>query len=1269
MRPNSYIQRLCLLAAVGLATLMPGWATAQTYAFASETYNWIDTASHTHISSSTALPARFYKASGCGTTPPTIDDTITDPIPLGFTFNYGGVDFTSVRVMTNGRLQFGTNATCGSGTDNSGATIYTFDYPDANMNYTMRIYGADLDPTPKTGATSTYGTTCLNEVQCYVSYATLGTAPNRTFVVTWNNVPKWIQSGKIAGNFNLQIILQENGEFVYQFGDIQDVPGVPAQIGWQVQSTYDFNVVQTALPTNYSALRFYIPRPIAQYQMEQSSWSGAAGEVLDTSGYGRHAVAVGTGPGPGGGTAVTASGYACRGANIPQNQNVNQIAAIDTGISVPTTIGSAGTIAFWYKPTSWVGPAAANTNAQLLDATTVTGEWFFLTKVWVSATTSKLRFVVQDRDPNTGTGTLRVVETAAMTTSVLNNGWVHIAVSWNFNALPAASSDHLRIYVNGLGIGATGSNSVQSAFTSSGFVSPAIGTLYLGDNRSGFTAAPTYPGTGNSANGVLDEVRIFNFEGGLGLILGDKTRPNTCAVHYAVSHSGTGYTCQATPITLSVHDGNHATMQSQATVQLSTSSGKGDWTLQSGFGTLTPGAANSGTATYRFGNEAQAVLLFNQSTAGSVNFNVSDGSISELEDPVLTIGTCTGVNAFNGCEYSAARCTPPAADYDRLFTKLAGRAFKLDGVALSSSGTVDTTFSSSVTVDLLANVSPQATNSFTHCPATQVAVIPLGTTTFASGRLPVNGVAVAANAFSSVSPGYSAYRDVRMRFTCSAANCPPSGLTMCSTDNFAVRPTDIVVTSSSMTNTSGTTGTPKQVAGSSFPMAAQAKDAAGNNALGYNGSPTINTTLAQQRLATHVNLTDYTDKLRDFTSNTTISFTPASAASGLASGTFYYLDYGGFRVLANGVQDASFVSSSVDVPGKDCDAGSASNADTDADAQRERFGCVVGNQSNSALIGRFYPSTFVLNSSALTPACTAGAFTYQGQALGLAATVSAMSDGTVLPSAVMPHYSAGTVAFAAENANSGTNLAGRLTVPAGSWSGGVYTLSTAAATFSRAASPDGPYDALDIGIIVTDADGANLGATRNMNPTTSVVCSGAACTHQRLGGASTIMRFGRLRMLNALGSERLDLPVPVEAQYWNGTVFARNTVDSCTTLAPANVNLLNYQGGITSSNLGLANVASVGALTSGLGSIVLTKPSPVPSALGSVDVLLNLGSTGATVTCPTTTPASPLGASISAAMPYLSNKTCSAAAYDRNPVARATFGVYRSPLVYLRENY
>ena len=113
--------RRAWLAAV--LTIVSGAAGAATYANTATTFAWIDASSHAQVGYNT-VPYKFNGTLGssvCGTVPPVIDDTISDIIPLGFSFFYGDRTFDGVRIMSNGRLQFVSsspvydNTTCGYG--------------------------------------------------------------------------------------------------------------------------------------------------------------------------------------------------------------------------------------------------------------------------------------------------------------------------------------------------------------------------------------------------------------------------------------------------------------------------------------------------------------------------------------------------------------------------------------------------------------------------------------------------------------------------------------------------------------------------------------------------------------------------------------------------------------------------------------------------------------------------------------------------------------------------------------------------------------------------------------------------------------------------------------------------------------------------------------------------------------------------------------------------------------------------------------------------
>jgi hypothetical protein len=201
---------------------------------------------------------------------------------------------------------------------------------------------------------------------------------------------------------------------------------------------------------------------------------------------------------------------------------------------------------------------------------------------------------------------------------------------------------------------------------------------------------------------------------------------------------------------------------------------------------------------------------------------------------------------------------------------------------------------------------------------------------------------------------------------------------------------------------------------------------------------------------------------------------------------------------------------------------------------------------------------------------------------------------------------------------------------------------------TRGTSPDGPYSELNIGVAPIDIDGVTIG-TYDLD------------TDSTLGNDHdlidvTEVRFGRLKMQNAYGSELLALPIPLEAQYWNGTSYIRNQVDSCTSIPASSIAMGNYKKNLTGSptcETQLGYASGSGALTNGVSKFLrLTKPGAGNN--GSVDLTLNLN-TASGNTCNTASPSSATAEGIS----WL----------GANPVSRATFGIYKTPIIYLRENF
>ncbi|WP_353739307.1 DUF6701 domain-containing protein, partial [Accumulibacter sp.] len=302
----------------------------------------------------------------------------------------------------------------------------------------------------------------------------------------------------------------------------------------------------------------------------------------------------------------------------------------------------------------------------------------------------------------------------------------------------------------------------------------------------------------------------------------------------------------------------------------------------------------------------------------------------------------------------------------------------------------------------------------------------------------------------------------------------------------------------------------------------------------------------------------------------------------------------------------------------------------------------------SGKVGRFYPDHFAITASPPSAGC--GTFTYFGQdGFTTPFTLTAQNTANVttrnytgsfakLGLTTWSHF-----AFTTSSAlPAGSTLSGSATAPSGTWNQGVATVS-AKHQISRPSALAGETS-VTLFARPTDSDGVTM------------INASAVQT------ASTPLRYGRLWLGNAYGSERNDLSLPYETQYWNGLAFIRNTLDGCTALSTANVGIGNYQGSVNGSSLPTGSI-TMGAFSSGVGTVRLK----APNAAGSVDVVLRLDP--ALAMCPAWAPTYPAGTARSAT--YLRGKWCGAA-FDRDAVARATFGIYSSNTnrqIYLREGF
>jgi len=1070
-----------------------GWA--QTYSYRSDTFSY-DTPS----ASAGTVTWHTTNASACSGYPNGDDDyadvniaSSTSPAN-DFTFTFAGVAYSSLRIYSNGMLTFGTDNS-GMWRDYSNSTLpapaagsYSGSCPGGTVGNAIIAYWTDIVAGT---ANSTSGAS--------IRYELLGSKPNRRFVVSWVNVKLY----NTTTRYNFQVILYEtptsggNSSFKYQYTSGSST-GSAATVGVQVSSSdytqYSYNQAYID-PTAGTAILWYPSSQFtgkqAEYRFDEGLWNGTADEVIDTATGSLDAVRVGL-------AVNTPSGKVCRGGSFPSNTSNATIDAVATPIA-PT---SRGAIDFWYKSNSnW---NAASSDAMLFDATAVAGRPFYLIKTAAGV----LKFQVTD-----SAGNLLSVSSSAQTFSA--GTWQHVGVAWSIN--PGSNQTVLYIFLNGVQAASFRGTSAAGAIA-------ALSSVYLGDNRtSGVTPSG---GSGNSANGFIDEVNFYNTEINAIQAMNDKnaTRTNCTSIdHFHIVHPGSIVNCDVASVTIEAHDASHSLISlAGTTINLTTNTNHGNWQKITGSGGLVN--SGNGAASYTFSNETTVVLGLTNSFVELTNINVAAGTYTERSG---TAASCVAADYTFGsvCDADLSftqagfRIVDAAGNY--VTNQVAGvnsGTYYLQAVrntcnaAGACTGVCSSQFPAGTAVDigLAYECSDPAT-----CQSGQ-------TLTFAPGLGAGTAGAITGNASGAVtaSSASSTYTTKSLVFNAASPNPLPavpftfnytdvgkirlwarypatstSPTVAGSSSLFVVKPAGFVLTEIKPTaNQAGrcavaTTPPPAVTcssAASDSALFAKAGEAFSVTVTAVNGSGNATPNYGKEATAETV-------KLTPAKVSAAMSSVPAVAgsfgafSSGVASGTAFSWGEVGIITLTPSVGDADYLGA----------------------------GDVTGTTSGN--IGRFVPDHLT---AVVTDGCVAGTYTYSGQAMGLDLSARNLANNLTV------------------NYTTGAGLSRAVTLSQSQTAGSFSPTSVLASTFTAGVSTTTPSFAfttrttapVTITVAGQDADGVLLTASTN-------------ATQKQ----TTEIRSGRLYLANAYGSEFLPLPVPAQAQYWqNG--WKQNRQDSCSVL-------------------------------------------------------------------------------------------------------------------------
>jgi MSHA biogenesis protein MshQ len=313
--------------------------------------------------------------------------------------------------------------------------------------------------------------------------------------------------------------------------------------------------------------------------------------------------------------------------------------------------------------------------------------------------------------------------------------------------------------------------------------------------------------------------------------------------------------------------------------------------------------------------------------------------------------------------------------------------------------------------------------------------------------------------------------------------------------------------------------------------------------------------------------------------------------------------------------------------------------------------------SGSATVGRFTPHHFTtsVNSPSFATACSSGGFTYVGQAFDYAdapvITVTAKNkQGQTTTNYTGEWWKITDATLTDKTYSAAVGTLDVSGIPAADpvisdLGGGIGLLSFDSGSGLRflRSDPVAPFDAdISLAVNVFDADGV----AAELNP----VSFGAATAGNGISfDNGRAVRWGRLAMKNAYGSELVPLSVPMRTQYFDGTAFVQNLEDGCTALSLNQLVLNN----------GTATVSGDLPIAVGSGSSSATLLNPVVA-----------GNTGLTFSAPGSIGYIDVSAGLSL-LPWLRYDWDGDGSHDDDPAARASFGIYqgRPGMIYMRESF
>ncbi|HYX64900.1 MAG TPA: DUF6701 domain-containing protein, partial [Burkholderiales bacterium] len=602
-------------------------------------------------------------------------------------------------------------------------------------------------------------------------------------------------------------------------------------------------------------------------------------------------------------------------------------------------------------------------------------------------------------------------------------------------------------------------------------------------------------------------------------------RPAVSLAHYAITVvSSTVANCDYAQITISGHDASHNLVAPPAgrSLAISTSTASGVWQgpgTVAGIGAWTPSGANNGAATYVWpGGETSFTVTLRQSAVTSLSINLNDGSVAELalEDPLISFVN-SALRISNGANAPGTIGTQVSGKPSN--TGFGAQTLYLQAVRTDiTTGACTSIFPSGSDVSVQvgaqcnnpANCSQSLTLASSSPSSNSAAFVPNGT--YAAS---MNFRFSTANAEAPFVVNYGDAGQITLQFRAALPSPPANQFVQGTSNAFVARPFGFAMTGASHATTAG--AALLAAAGDNFAMTLGAYKWASGQDANNDGVPDAGVNLTGNGVTPNFAATTTLSATANLPGVATGALSRAGGAATIAAAEWS----GGAAALtdwryseAGNVFLAASSTSYLGVAGADISGNSG----------------LDGTGAANGYLGRFRPKQFAVSAVTLSNrsdlACApASSFTYLDEPLKLTLTLTAQNaQGATTQNYNGGYAKLGVTTFSswALGARSGaTNLTSRIDSgvnPAGSWSNGVANVTiTTALLRATPDNPDGPHAALQFGIAPTDADGTAM-ASLDFDADNNAV------NERKNLGVSTEVRFGRLRMDNALGPEASKLP-------------------------------------------------------------------------------------------------------------------------------------------------